>query len=134
MARLRSSLAVAAVAAAIPTIAAAQSWSPGSEIVGQPVTVTTNGISDTVYLNADGTARIITPGGREVPASWTSNGGQLCLRTGMGSECWQPQTPLQAGQPVTWASNCNAATTWLASAVNTPAPPPPVAQPAGERG
>ena len=132
MARLRS-IAVAAVVATFPAIAAAQAWSPGSEIVGQPVTVTANGVSDTVYLNADGSARIVTPGGMTVPASWTSSGGQLCLRTGAASDCWQPQAPLQAGQPVTWASNCNSATTWVASAVNSP-PPAPVAQPAGERG
>jgi hypothetical protein len=115
-------------------MASAQSWTPGSEIVGHPATVTTNGIADTVTLNADGTARVVTPGGREVPASWTNAGGQLCVRTGLGSECWTPQAPLQAGQPVTWMSNCNSATTWLASEVNTPPPPPPAPEIKGERG
>jgi GNAT superfamily N-acetyltransferase len=39
--------------------------------------------------------------------------------------------PLQAGQPVTVTSSCNATSTWLAASTNQPAPPP--AQ-RGERG
>lgn len=49
----------------VPGIALAQAM-PGSEIVGQPVAVTTNGITNTVYLDPGGTARIMTPGGNTV--------------------------------------------------------------------
>ena len=53
---VRAATALALIAA-LPGVALAQAV-PGSEIVGQPVTVTTNGISNTVYLDPGGTARI----------------------------------------------------------------------------
>lgn len=118
--------------AAVPAGALAQ-WSPGSEIVGQTVQVTTNGVTNTVHFAPGGAAHITTPGGRVVNASWTANNGQLCLLTGAAQECWPYQAPFQAGQPVTLTSSCNANSQWLANAVNQP-PPPPVQQPAGERG
>ena len=49
-----------ALMTSLPGIAYAQAWVPGSEIVGQPVTVTTNGVSNTVYLDPGGSARIMT--------------------------------------------------------------------------
>src|SRR3954467_14692098 len=108
--------------AGVPGVALAQGWTPGSEIVGQSVQVTTNGVTNTVYLDAGGAARIATPAGRTVAGTWTAAGGQLCLSTGGTSECWPYTGPFQAGQPVTLTSNCNATSTWLASATNTPAP------------
>jgi len=117
-------------AAAFPAAALAQ-WTPGSEIVGQSVQVTTNGVTNTVYLDAGGSARIVTPGGNTVPGTWTAANGQLCLNNGAAQECWPYAAPFQAGQPVTLTSSCNSSSTWLASATNS-APPPPGQR--GERG
>ena len=116
--------------AALPGAAFAQAWTPASEIVGQPVQVTTNGVTDTVTLSPGGQAVITSPGGRAVNGTWTAANGQLCLSTG-AQECWPYAAPLQAGQPVTVTSSCNATSTWLAASTN--APPPPPAQ-RGERG
>ena len=115
-------------AAGLPAAALAQSWTPGSEIVGQSVQVTTNGVTNTVYLDAGGSARIVTPGGNTVPGTWTAASGQLCLNNGAAQECWPYAAPFQAGQPVTLTSSCNSSSTWLAAATNAPPPPP------GQRG
>jgi len=115
---------------AMPATALAQAnWTPASEIVGQPVQVTTNGVSNTVYLDSGGTARIVTPGGNTVPANWTAANNQLCLANGSAQECWPYNAAFRAGTPVTLTSSCNATSTWLASSTNTP--PPAVS---GERG
>jgi hypothetical protein len=116
---------------AVPGVAYAQ-WTPGSEIVGQSVQVTTNGITNTVYLDPGGVARIVSPAGNTVQGSWTAVNGQLCLSAGGPTECWPYSSPFQAGQPVSLTSSCNSTSTWLASATNTPPPPPPVER--GERG
>ena len=117
-----------AALAALPGLALAQGWTPASEILGQPLQVTTNGVTNTVYLDAGGGARIISPGGNVVPANWTAANGQLCLSTGAAQECWPYAGPFQAGQPLTLTSSCNSSSTWLASSTNAPA------QPGGERG
>ena len=122
------SFAIAALA--LPGGAFAQAWSPGAEVVGQPIQVTTNGVANTVYLDAGGSARIVTPGGNTVSGSWTAANGQLCLNNGTASECWPYAAPFQAGQPVTLTSSCNATSTWLAASTN--APPPTAAK--AERG
>ena len=119
------------VLAAVPGAALAQAWAPGAEIAGQAVQVTTNGVTNTVYLDQGGTARIMTPSGNTVSGTWTAANSQLCLNNGTAQECWPYATPFQAGQAVTLTSSCNATSTWLASAVNTPPPPPSAA---GERG
>jgi hypothetical protein len=107
----------------------AQGWTPASEIIGQPVQVTTNGITDTVYFDAGGQARIVTPGGNTVPASWTAANSQLCLINGAAQECWPYRGPFQAGQGQTLTSSCNSTSTWLAQSTNA-APP----RTKGERG
>jgi hypothetical protein len=96
-----------------------------SEIIGQPIQVTTNGVANTVYLDGGGTARIVTPGGSTVPGTWTAANGQLCLSNGAAQECWPYAVPFQAGQAVTLTSSCGQNSTWLASATNTPPPAPP---------
>ena len=106
-------------------------WTPGSEIIGQPIQVTTNGVTNTVYLDAGGTARIMTPGGSTVPGTWTAANGQLCLNNGTAQECWPYTGPFRPGQPLTLASSCGSSSTWLASATNAP---PPVPGQKGERG
>jgi hypothetical protein len=128
--KLRSvSLAIVAIAS-VPGVAFAQALTPAAEIIGQPLQVTTNGVTNTVYLDAGGSARIMTPGGNTVPGTWTAANGQLCLNNGTAQECWPYAAPFQANQPVTLTSSCNSTSTWLASATN--APPPPPAK--GERG
>ena len=127
---LSVSLGIVAVAG-FPAAALAQAWTPGSEVVGQSVQVTTNGVTNTVYLDAGGAARIVTPGGNTVPGTWTAANGQLCLNNGMAQECWPYAAPFQAGQPVTLTSSCNSTSTWLAASTNS-APPPPGQR--GERG
>jgi hypothetical protein len=109
--------------------AAVVSAQPMSEVIGQPIQVTTNGVTNTVYLDAGGNARMISAGGRAVPGTWTAAGGQLCLNSGAAQECWPYAGPFQAGTPVTLTSSCNATSTWLAQATNMPPP-----SSAGERG
>ena len=125
---VRAATAVALILG-VPGMALAQATS-GSEIVGQPVTVTTNGVSNTVYLDPGGTARVMTPGGNTVAGTWSAANGQLCLSTGAAQECWPYASPFQAGQPVTLTSSCGSSSTWLPSSTNTP----PATGQRGERG
>ena len=119
------------ILAALPTMAMAQAWDPGSEIVGQSIQVNTNGTVNTVYFDQGGYARVVSPNGaRTVNASWSANGQQLCLNAGGSAECWPYAQAFQAGQPVTLTSNCNSVSTWTANAVN----PPPRVENMGERG
>src|SRR3954447_10020370 len=108
---------------AFPAAALAQAgWTPGSEVVGQPIQVTTNGVTNTVYLDNGGAARILTPSGNTVPATWTAASNQLCLINGAAQECFPYSSPFQAGRPVTLTSSCNATSTWLAASTNSPPP------------
>ena len=114
---------------ALPGVAMAQ-WVPGSEVVGQGLQVTTNGVTNTVYLDPGGAARIVSPGGNVINGTWTAANGQLCLGSGAAQECVPYGTPFQAGQPLTLTSSCGQSSTWLASATNAP----PTSQPGAERG
>ena len=116
------------VAALLPAAAFAQAT--GAEIVGQPIQVTTNGTTNTVYLDPGGQLRIMTPGGNTVPGTWTAASGQLCLSAGGAQECVPYTAPFQAGTPETLTSSCGATETWLASATNQP----PTQGQRGERG
>lgn len=116
---------------AFPTVAAAQAWVPGSEIAGQSARVTTNGVTNTVYFDQGGTARIVSPGGTTVNGTWAATNGQLCLNNGAASECWPYANAFQTGVPVTLVSTCSGTSTWVANGVNMP-PPSPVRE--GERG
>jgi hypothetical protein len=109
------------IAVAVPGVAFAQpAWTPGSEVVGQPIQVTTNGVTNTVYLDQGGQLRILTPNGNTVPGTWNVANGQLCLGAGGAQECVPYTGPFQAGQPQTLTSSCNATETWLAQATNQP--------------
>jgi hypothetical protein len=123
--------AIAGLSIVLPGAALAQAWVPGSEIVGQPIQVTTNGVTDTVYLDPGGSLRIVSPGGNTVPGTWTAANGQLCISAHGAQECVPYAGPMSAAQPLTLTSSCGATETWLAQATN--APPPPPAQ-RGERG
>ena len=114
---------------ALPGVAVAQN---AAEVVGQPIQVTTNGVTNTVYLDPGGSARIMTPGGNTVAGTWSAANGQLCLSTGAAQECFPYTAPFQAGTPLTLTSSCGQSATWLASSTN--APPPPAAGQRGERG
>ena len=115
----------------LPAGAMAQPWTPGSEVVGQPIQVTTNGVTNTVYLDAGG-QRILTPGGNTVPGTWSAANGQLCLASGGAQECVPYAGPFQAGAPMAMTSSCGANETWLAQSTN--GPPPPAQGERGERG
>ena len=119
---VRAAIGISAVA--LPGAAFAQAgWTPGVEVVGQPIQVTTNGITNTVYLDAGGQLRIMTPDGGTVPGTWTAANGQLCLAAAGGQECVPYSGPFQAGQPMTMTSSCGANETWLAQSTNQPPPP-----------
>ena len=125
-------IAIGAVLLTTPVAGFSQAaWVPGSEIVGQSVSVETNGITNTVYFDPAGAARIQTPGGRMVPGSWTAANGQLCLTTGAAQECWPYAQPFQVGQQLTLTSSCNAASRWTALGTNQSAP---MQSSEGERG
>jgi hypothetical protein len=125
VARLAAGLTVIA---SLPGTAFAQAYIPASEIVGLPVRVTTNGVTNTVILNAGGQAIIKSPAGRAVNATWTGANSQLCLNNGTAEECWPHGAPFQAGQPQTLTSSCNSTSTWLAASTNE------VATPSAQRG
>jgi hypothetical protein len=119
-----------AVFTAFPAAAFAQSWTPGSEIVGQSVQVETNGAVNTVFFDPGGSARVVSAGGNTVQGTWSAANGSLCLNVGGAQECWPYSSPFQAGQQVSLTSSCNATSRWLASSTNQP----PAQQSGGERG
>ena len=67
-----------------PSLASAQMWTPGPEIVEQSMQVSTNGTVNTVYFNQGSAARILTLLGTTVPGRWTAANQQLCLDIGTG--------------------------------------------------
>jgi hypothetical protein len=132
---MKSSLAARAavglsIAVLLPGAAAGQGWTPGAEVIGQPIQVTTNGTTNTVFLDPAGQLRIVTPGGNTVPGMWSAANGQLCLGVGGAQECVPYNGPMQAGQPQTLVSSCGATETWLAQNTNQA----PQQQQKGERG
>lgn len=137
---IKSMLSRATVALLAATLlpvgmASAQSMMPnGSEIEGQPVRVDVNGVTNTVYLNRGGTARIIGASGQEVAGNWSAQNGNLCLTAGAGRECWAYQSAFQAGQPVALTSDCGSVSQFTALATNRMAAPPVQVRRAGERG
>jgi hypothetical protein len=110
----------AAVLAAVsmPAAAYAQAWTPGAEIVGQPIQVTTNGTTNTVYFDQGGTARILTPNQNVIPGTWQAANGQLCLSANGGQECWPYSGPFQPNQALSLTSSCGSTSTFLAQATN----------------
>ena len=126
---IRVAAALALVLAPAAGAVAQPGWVPGTEIVGQTLQVTTNGTTNSVTFNADGTATIMAPNGQAVPATWSAANNMLCLSTGGPQECWPYTQAFQAGNQVTLTSNCQQVSSWLASMTNQPAQAP-----AGERG
>jgi hypothetical protein len=128
-ATIKVAAAMALVFAPAAGVVAQPGWVPGTEIVGQTLQVTTNGVTNSVTLNADGTASIAAPDGTVVPATWSAANNMLCLSTGGPQECWPYTQAFQAGQQVSLTSNCNQVSSWMASMTNQPQQAP-----AGERG
>jgi hypothetical protein len=112
---------------ASPVAASAQGvWVPGSEIVGHSIQVETNGVANTIHFDPGGAARIVTPTGRTVNASWTSANRTLCLYTGGGAqECWPYQAAFKGGIPVTLTSSCKVTSHWVADSAVLSQPPEP---------
>lgn len=129
---MKSLLVRAALGLSLVGIPAAAFAQAAVEIVGQPIQVTTNGTTNTVYLDPGGQLRILTPNGNTVPGTWTAASGQLCLGANGAQECVPYAAPFQAGMPLTLTSSCGATETWLAQAINQAPPPPPAVR--GERG
>ena len=117
LARTLAGLTVA-LSATVSGTAFAQGWTPGAEIVGQPISVTTNGVTNTVTLNPGGQAVITSPGGRVVNGTWTAANGQLCISAGGPQECVPYTNPFQAGMPKDLTSSCGALEKWLAENTN----------------
>jgi hypothetical protein len=112
---------LAAIAtAATAGSAVAQAWTPASELVGQPLQVTTAGVTNTLYLDPGGALRIITPGGNAAEGTWTVANGQLCLLVGGQRECIPYAGAFQPGTPNRLTSSCGAAEIWLLPAAGTP--------------
>lgn len=112
--------AVIAASALIGSASAMAQTGPMSEIIGQPIQVTTNGVTNTLYFDADGTVRMITPNAAVVQGSWALQGSNLCVSRGGASECFPYNSPFRAQEPRTVTSSCNAVSTWLANATNNP--------------
>ena len=122
-------LIVATASLCVASAASAQ-IANGAEIIGQPVTVQTNGIVNTVFFGPNGNAQIRSAtGATTVDATWTVSGDQLCLTTASAFDCYPYRSPFQAQQPVDLVSNCGVRSRWTAlSTVAPPPPPPPVAE------
>lgn len=109
---IRSVLGLAALFAAS---AASAQWIPGSEITGQRVEVLTSGILNTVYFESGGTAQISSPSGAiVVPATWTADGGKLCLKTERTFDCYPYTRPFTARAPIDLRSDCGVLSRWTA--------------------
>jgi hypothetical protein len=132
---MRSSTLVLGAALAVLPVAAHAQFVPGSELVGQSVQVETGGTVNTIHFDPGGAARIMTPRGGVIPASWTSGPSGLCLNANGAQECWSYASPMAAGQAVAMTSSCGAVSTWNPAGTNAPPPPPPQQPSAeGERG
>jgi hypothetical protein len=112
-------VAVGSALATLAGAALAQDWTPASELVGQPIRVTTVGVTNTLYLDPGGALRIFTPKGNMASGTWTAANGQLCLLVGGQRECVPYPRPFQAGTPNVLTSSCGATETWLVPTVNS---------------
>lgn len=107
-------LVIGAIALSSASVAAAQ-WSPGMEIMGQEVQVQTNGVLNTISFQPNGVATIRSPSGATVvDATWTSDAGQLCLKTTNTFDCYPYRAPFTARMPVDLISNCGVRSRWTA--------------------
>ena len=111
-------LTLAAATALFPSAAWAQGWTPSAEVLGQPIQVTANGITNTLYLDAGGGLRIVTAGGTTVNGTWIAANNQLCLNVAGQQECVPYDSPFLAGQQKSLTSSCNVVGVWVAQQTN----------------
>jgi hypothetical protein len=104
-------------------------WTPGVELRGHSVNVETNGVTNTVTFENDGSARILSASGQETRGQWFAQNNQLCLQTSTARECWPYQQAFQAGQPMTLTSDCASTSRWTPISAGQQAMPT-----SGERG
>lgn len=105
---------IGTVALSSATMAAAQ-WSPGMEIMGQEVQVQTNGVVNTISFQPNGVATIRSPSGATVvDATWTTDAGELCLKTATTFDCYPYRAPFTARAPVDLVSSCGIRSRWTA--------------------
>lgn len=126
---VRAAMGAALLTAPMTAGYAQMMWIPGSEITGHSVQVETNGVVNTIYFEPGGVARIQSPGGNIVPATWSASGNRLCLNASGAQECWAYSQPMQAGTPMMMTSSCGTSR-WVALSTA----PPPMQRGAGERG
>ena len=112
--------AIAIGASILSSAALAQAQQPLAEVIGQPIQVTTNGITNTIYFDANGTVRMVTPNSNVVQGSWALSQGSLCINSGSAQECWPYDSPFQPQHPKTMTSSCTSTSTWVAQATNNP--------------
>lgn len=126
-------IAIGTLLLAAPVTAgfAQMAWVPGSEITGHAVQIERNGVTNTVYFDPGGVARIQAPDGAIVPATWSAADGMLCLGAAGAQECFPYTSAFHAGQPVVLSSACGMANF---VPISTAPPPMPVDESAGERG
>ncbi|HWH22499.1 MAG TPA: hypothetical protein VNT25_04300 [Allosphingosinicella sp.] len=126
-----AALGGALLTAALPSGAAAQTWTPtGAEITGHAVRVEANGQTNTVHFDPGGTARIEGANGQWVQGNWFVENQMLCLQTPTARECWPYRTAFQAGQSVDLTSTCAVTSRWMPISTQ----PQPTMRRQGERG
>lgn len=105
---------IGALALSSASMAAAQ-WTPGMEIMGQEVQVQTNGVVNTISFQPNGIATIRSPSGATVVnATWTTDAGELCLKTATTFDCYPYRAPFTARAPVDLVSSCGIRSRWTA--------------------
>jgi hypothetical protein len=107
--------AIAIGASIFATAAVAQQ--PMAEVIGQPIQATTNGITNTLYFDANGGVRIVTPNANIVQGNWTLSQGSLCIALPAARECWPYDSPFQPQQPKVMTSQYSTST-WVAQGAN----------------
>lgn len=119
------------VCAFAPTAASAQGMPNGSEIIGHSVQVQTQtGVTNTIFFEPGGVARIVSPSGTQVQGTYAIANRTICLNTGAARECLPYQAAFEAGRPVSLTSDCGASYVW--TPVSTAPSGPPITR--GERG
>jgi hypothetical protein len=133
MKKFLTSSAIAAAALVSATGAHAQMQS-GAELIGQTVDIVfADGTRNSIIFGSGGQARINGTNGASTAATWAVNGADLCLMASGQQECFAYTNRFVAGQAMSMASSCGAASQWMARSVNAPpAPPPPPPPPAPE--
>jgi len=101
------------------------------EITGHSVQVQTGAVTNTIYFDPGGNARIVTPSGNEVQGRWFVENQNLCLQTSSARECWPYRTAFETGRAVDLTSSCSGTSRWTPISTQ---PMMPATRSRGERG